>query len=129
MRYQFLPGTWNLPSAAQRSEPVPDGQPREILAVSASALYADGPTGRPLYEWLKPRPAIARPGYAYLVYDITGDAEAHARLALAYLETGRPVPAETEARRALRIDPDNPLARQALERALSRPGATPRAER
>ncbi len=129
VRYQFLPGTWNLPAAALRSEPVPDGQPREILAVSASALYADGPTGRPLYDWLRPRPAIARPGYAYLVYDITGDAKAHAHLALVYLETDHPAPAETEARRALRIDPDNPMARQVLERARSRPGAAPRPER
>ncbi len=116
VRYQYLPGLGNFDSARERREIVPDGAPRELLAVSAMSLHFTAADGESLYDWLGKRPVIAMPGYAYLVYDITGDADAHGRLAVLDLANGLGGPAQLEARRALRLDPGDLRARAVLAR-------------
>ncbi|MBI4169692.1 MAG: phospholipid carrier-dependent glycosyltransferase, partial [Acidobacteria bacterium] len=116
VRYQYVPGIGNLENARQRSDLVPDGLPREMLAVSAMALHFVHLGSGTLYDWLKGRPVAAMPGYSYLVYDISGDADAHARLAALYLESDLPEMADREARRALRIDSGSRGALAVLER-------------
>jgi hypothetical protein len=116
VRYQYVPGIGNLENTRQRSDLVPDGLPREMLAVSAMALHFVRLGSGTLYDWLKDRPVAAMPGYSYLVYDIGGDADAHARLAALYLESGLPEMADHEARRALRIDSGSERALAVLER-------------
>jgi hypothetical protein len=68
-----------------------------------------------LFDWLKERRPIAMPGYSHMVYDITGDASMHANLAAVSLSYGLFRLADVEARRTLRLDPGNELARRVLE--------------
>ena len=114
--YQYVPGSGNLDNAKGRSARVPDGTRPELLAVSAMVLHSVHFTDHSLYDWLKARPAVAMPGYSYLVYDITGDAEAHSYIAVLCLNFGLLDLAEFEARRALRITPGNSLARAVLDK-------------
>ncbi len=116
MRYQYVPGAWNLESDTLRPDRVPDGVP-EFLAVGATVLHDLRDPSHPLFSWLLERTPVAAPGYSYRVYDITGDAESHARLASIYLADDRPAQAAEEARKALRIDPSHALARRVLLRA------------
>ncbi len=116
VRYEYVPGLGNFDSSRERREVVPDDLPRELFAVSAMSLHFTGADGETLYDWLERKPIVAMPGYAYLVYDITGDADAHGRLAALALASGLPGPAMLEARRALRIDPGNARARSVLAR-------------
>ena len=69
-----------------------------------------------LYDWLRDRKVIAMPGYSYLVYDITGDASAHLRLAQLCEASALPGLAAVEAQRALRLDPGLEPARAILGR-------------
>lgn len=116
VRYQYVPGLGNFDSSRERRDVVPDDLPRELFAVSAMSLHFTGANGETLYDWLANKPIVAMPGYAYLVYDITGDADAHGRLAALALANGSAGPAILEARRALRIDPGNARARGVLAR-------------
>ncbi|MEE9292514.1 MAG: hypothetical protein V3U83_06250, partial [Acidobacteriota bacterium] len=68
---------------------------------------------------------IAMPGYADLVYDSTGDAMAHARVAALNLSFGLVDLAQFEAHRALAIDPDNLYAPTVLERIRLDAGGPP----
>lgn len=72
--------------------------------------------GRPLWEWLRDRPVVASPGYTFQVFDITQDPEAQAVLARLYADHGWNEAARREAQRALRIDPEQALARGVLNR-------------
>ena len=114
--YQYVPGSGNLQNPKDRMFLVPDGAGRELLAVSAMVLHSVHFSEPDLYDWLKDKQPIATPGYAYLVYDITGDPGMHANIAAASLRFGLVPLAEVEARRTLRLDPDSPLARAVLER-------------
>jgi 4-amino-4-deoxy-L-arabinose transferase-like glycosyltransferase len=114
--YQYVPGIGNPDAAIERPFRVPEGLPRETLAVSAMSLHFVRLGDGTLYDWLKDRPVVARPGYAYAVYDITGDAEAHAHLAVLYLTNELPAQALGEAQRALRLQPANRLAQAVLVR-------------
>ena len=116
LRYQYVPGIGNLDMSRTRGFVLPEGLGRELLAVSPMSLHFVRLGSGTLYNWLKDRPVVAMPGYAYLVYDLTGDADAHARLAQLYAESGMPALAAAEARRALRLDPGLPAARAILER-------------
>jgi hypothetical protein len=65
------------------------------------------------YDWLRERTPIAKIGYSIYLYDITGDAEAHFKLADAYLRAGGLSPmAISEVRKALALDPSNPDAQR-----------------
>jgi hypothetical protein len=119
VRYQYVPGSGNLESAKTRGFLVPEGTGRELLVVSAMVLHSIHFTD-PLYDWLENRRPVAMPGYSHLVYDITGDASAHAGLAIASLRFGLPMLAEVEARRALALDAGNEPARAVLEEIARR---------
>ncbi len=119
VRYQYVPGIGNFEEAARNTLLIPDHSRRELLAVSAMALHFVRLGPGTLYDWLRERPVVATPGYSYLVYDITGDAGAHARLAHLYFESHLPVLAAAEARRALGLDPGNVGARAIMERLAS----------
>jgi hypothetical protein len=103
VRYQYVPGIGNFADSAGRARALPEDLPREILAVSATALHFVLSRGEPLYELLKSRPVVARPGYAFVAYDITRDAEVHARLAEIYAGRGLPALAERERLRVRRL--------------------------
>jgi len=83
IRYQYLPVMF---FASAPKDFVVDGE-REILAVSVNnlqgTLYAAAGLSDPL-AWLRARKPVARAGYSIYLYDITGDAEAHRRLARLY---------------------------------------------
>ncbi|MBI4169764.1 MAG: glycosyltransferase family 39 protein [Acidobacteria bacterium] len=116
VRYQYTPGSGNLTNPKTRLARVPDGLPREILAVSPMILHSVHFSDRDLYAWLKGRQPIATPGYAYLVYDITNDTDAHAYISVICLNFGLADLADFEARRTLRRDPKNALARAVLQK-------------
>lgn len=115
VRYQYVPGTGNLANPKSRKFFVPEGTERELLAISAMVLHSVHFKVPDLYGWLLERRPIAMPGYSYLVYDITGDASTHANLAVVCLRSGLFRLAKVEARRTLRFDPGNALARRVLE--------------
>ena len=121
VRYQYVPGIGNLERAGIRPDLVPEGSARDFLAVGAMALHFVRLGEGTLYDWLKDRPVIAMPGYSYLVYDLTGDADGHARLAALYMSSNLPLHAVHEARRALGLDPSNVLARAVLSAATREP--------
>ena len=115
VRYQYVPGVGNLDPSRNRGFLLPEGMTRELFAVSPMSLHFVRLGSGTLYDWLKDRPVVAMPGYAYLVYDITRDPEAHARLAELYAESSMPALAAVEARRALRLDPYNRGAQAILQ--------------
>jgi 4-amino-4-deoxy-L-arabinose transferase-like glycosyltransferase len=115
LRYQYVPGILNPEVSRSRDFLLPDGLGRELLAVSAMSLHLVRLGGGTLWDWLKNRPVVAMPGYAYLVYDLTGDAEAHAILAQLYLAEQLPALASVETRRALNLEPGNRRARAILQ--------------
>jgi hypothetical protein len=73
---------------------------RELLAVSVMNLHGLILWRNDLYHWLYSRRPVAKIGYSIFVYDITGDADAHLRLARLYLEEGSPHLAAAEFWRA-----------------------------
>ena len=117
--YQYVPGVGNFVDRVDLDRVMPQDGARELLAVSAMALHFVHLGRGTLYDWLRDRPVIAMPGYSYLVYDITGDANAHMRLAQLYEDSGLPHPAIREAQRALRLEPGLETA-DALLRRLAR---------
>jgi hypothetical protein len=61
------------------------------------------------YDWLRKRTPVTKIGYSIYVYDITGDAQAHLKLADAYARAGGLLPmAVSEVSKALALDPSNP---------------------
>ena len=116
VNYQYVPGIGNFTDTVRQDRLLPADAPRELLAVSAMALHFVRLGPGTLYDWLRDRPVVAMPGYSYLVYDITGDATAHLRLARLYEASALPVLAAVEAQRALRLAPDLEPARAILQR-------------
>ena len=125
VHYQYVPGSGNLGNPKRRSVRVPETIPRELFAVSAMVRHSTHFTSHDLYDWLDDYEPIATPGYAYLVYDITGDAMAHARFAALNLSFGLVDLAQFEAHRALAIDPGNLYAPTVLERIRLDAGGPP----
>lgn len=134
VRYQYAPGSGNLDNARNRPVRVPDGAPREVLAVGAMVLHAvhftdesgSGPVpSHDLYAPLRGQTPIAMPGYSFLVYDITRSAGAHAYLAALYLSFRQVALAVHEAGRALAIDPANVLALAVLDKVKEDAAAPP----
>jgi len=124
VRYQYAPGSGNLENAKQRPVRVPDGLPREELAVSAMVLHSVQFTDTEVWVPLRRLKPIAMPGYSFLVYDITGNGDAHAYMAALYLSFGMDDLADYEAHRALRLDPKSPVATAVLEKLKGKTAGT-----
>jgi hypothetical protein len=105
IRYQYVPSFGHLERPPE--EPLPAGSPREILAISVNSLQAVQFEDKNLYRWLYSRKPLEKIGYSIYVYDLTGDAEAHLRLAEVYLKVGPRALALPELRRVLALDPSN----------------------
>jgi hypothetical protein len=116
VRYQYVPGSGNLRNAKERALRVPDGTPRELIALNVMVLHSLHFSDRGLYDWLLARKPVATPGYSYFVFDITGEAESHSYISVLCLNFGLAELAEFEAHRALRYQPGNALARAVLEK-------------
>ena len=120
VRYQYVPGSGNLPNAKERPARVPPATPRELFAINAMVLHSLHFSDPHLYDWLAGRRPIARPGWAWFVYDITKDADAHARLAALCLSFGLLDLAEDQARRTLSFAPGHAMAQAVLEKVQER---------
>jgi 4-amino-4-deoxy-L-arabinose transferase-like glycosyltransferase len=120
IRYQYLPafGPLGPPPLAT----LPSGEGRELLAISAGNLLGVHFADKDRYWWLNERRLVAKIGYSIFVYDLTGDAEAHFRLALIYLREHLPTLAEHEFRKVLALDPGNVRARQYLDGQQTKEG-------
>jgi len=126
VRYQYVPGSGNLLVSKQRPLRMPAGIPRELLAVSAMVFHSLHFSDPGLYAWLADRRPVAMPGYSFLVFDITGQADSHATIALLCLNFKLWDLADFEARRALALEPRNALAhavRQRLDELARQPDA------
>jgi hypothetical protein len=98
IRYQNVPGTLFAESAGDHV--VSDR--REVLAVSVMNLQGTFLLDPGSFRWLLDREPLAVAGRSIYLYDITGDAEAHARLVPLYEQYGLPGLAEAERRKAIR---------------------------
>lgn len=116
VRYQYVPGTGNLLASKMRPERMPERAPRELFAISPMVLHSLHFNTHDLYDWLAVKAPVATPGYAFLVYDITGEPESHARIAELCLSFKLYDQAEFEAQRALAFDAQNGLAHAVLQR-------------
>jgi hypothetical protein len=112
VRYQYVPSILALPDARQRGFKVPEGLPRELLAVSVVLKQGLYLSDRQAYDWLNFRTLVAKIGYAMLVYDITNDDMAHVRIAYGCYGYQQFDLAAHEARRALAINPGNEFAQR-----------------
>ncbi len=120
VRYQYVPGSGNLENARERMYQVPEGMARELLVVSPTVMHSAHFSDHTLYDWLSEREPFAAPGNAWLVYDITDDADMHANLAAVSLRFGDFSRAAVEAGRTLRIEPGHPLASRVLAELAGR---------
>ena len=116
VRYQYVPGTGNLLASKVRPQRMPERAPRELFAISAMVLHSLHFSTHDLYDWLAARSPVAMPGYSFLVYDITGEPESHARIAELCLSFKLWDLAAFEAGRALALDAQNGLAHAVLQR-------------
>ena len=114
--YEYVPGSGNLEISKRRGVRVPERVRRELLAISPMVLHSVHFSDQHLYDWLLERTPVAMPGYASLVFDITGDAAAHAILARLALNFDLLDLADFEAHRALRLDPKSDLAKAVLDK-------------
>ena len=124
VRYQYAPGSGNLDNAKERPVRLPEGLPLELLAVGAMVLHSVQFTDTEVWAPLRRQTPIAMPGYSFLVYDITRNAEAHAYIAALYLSFGMDALAADEARRTLGLDAKNAVALAVLD-ALAKKAAAP----
>jgi hypothetical protein len=87
IRYQYVPGTWPLewPPTADLVSPE---APRKVLAISVFNLQDVFNAYNPLFRWLWSRKPVAKIGYSIFIYDLTGDAEALAKLEETYVKVG-----------------------------------------
>jgi hypothetical protein len=116
VRYQYAPGSGNLENAKRRPVRVPEGLPREVLAVSAMVMHSVHFTDTEVWAPLRRQHPIATPGYSFLVYDITGKADAHGYIAALYLSLGMDDLADYEAHRTLKLDPKSAVALAVLDK-------------
>ena len=101
LRYQSLPGFFD-PLQEPSLDLLPMHSERELLAISVTNLQGTYLSDPSLYAWLRARSPIARIGWSIHVYDLTGDAAAHRRLAEIYRRAGMKERAELEQERASR---------------------------
>ena len=118
IRYQFVPARGHL--APPPPDVMPDDMTREVLAISVLSLQAVHFQDKNLYRWLYRRRPVAKIGYSIFLYDLTGDAEAHLRLAQVYLKVGPRSLAVPELRKVLSLDPSHQEAARLLS-SLAQP--------
>src|SRR5207245_1529652 len=100
IRYQYLPAWVENIQDPDLNERVPENS-RQILAISVvnlQGIYFDKDRDR--YRWLESRTPLTSIGYSIYVYDITGDSEAHMKLADIYENVNFPDLAELEREKA-----------------------------
>ena len=119
IRYQHLPGFGHFDASPLGV--LPEDTKREVLAISVFHLQGVPFADKTLYRWLQSRTPIGTIGYSMYTYDITGDAEAHLRLAEAYIQQGPQQLAIPELRKVLALEPAHPKA-DALLRQLGGTG-------
>ena len=95
INYQYLP---HMFYGKTRDTPLVDPA-REVLAVSTNNLQGIV-SGKDDYAWLRDRVPFATAGFSIYLYDITGDARAHAHLATIYAANGLDVLAGKERAKA-----------------------------
>jgi hypothetical protein len=105
IRYQYVPAFGHLERPP--ADLLPPEAGREILAISVNSLQAVHFEDKNLFRWLYAKKPIEKIGYSIQVYDLTGDAEAHLRLAEVYVKAGPRAFAVPELRRVLAVDPAN----------------------
>lgn len=110
LRYQYLPSGIPRELRPPSADLMPHDAPRELLAISVVSLQALYLEDRDTYRWLQRRKPRARLGGSIYVYDITGDADAHLRLARVYQRFGSSRRAAHELEKVLALDPEHPEA-------------------
>ena len=100
VQYQPAPYFFCATEPCTDRDALPPWLRRELFAVSVMTLHGLFLPGRESYHWLYSSQPIATIGYSILVYDITGDADAHLQLARLYAEEGSRHPALMEQWRA-----------------------------
>lgn len=81
---------------------------KELLAISATnrvGLYLGRVAGPDPFAWLDSRKPEVVLGGSIIIYDVTLDADAHARLARLYAASGMSAHADREAARSMLLDP------------------------
>jgi hypothetical protein len=78
IRFQALPGYGRV--GPPGGEAIPADAPRHVVAVSANHLLGLFLNDPETYAWLRGRAPTAVPGGCIYVFDLTGDAEAVARV-------------------------------------------------
>jgi hypothetical protein len=120
LRYTWIP---SMRMIDRRYEEGPDPDGREWIAMSVTNLLeVDSPT-RDNYAWLRERPFTAFPGKSIALFDVTGDADAHARLARIAMRYADWETALAPMRRAVELRPSDRELRADLDRILSKRGA------
>ena len=104
VHYQLLPDFGRI--GPPPTYELPPGMSRDLLAISVANLQGVTCADPSLYHWLYERTPVAKLGYAIFVYDLSGDADAHVRLAEIYRSLGPRQFAAAELRKALAIDPE-----------------------
>ncbi len=112
IRSQYVPSYGFL--ARPDIEVLPPGTDPELFAISVYNLQGVHFKDRDLYDWLRWREPVAKIGNSIFVYDVTGDAKSHFRLAQAYWTEGPWELALPELRKVLALEPDNEDARLML---------------
>ena len=119
IRHQHLPAFGRYDGLS--AELVPHDAEREILAISVFSLHGMYLGNPRLYQWLWEREPIAKIGYSIFLYDITGDAEAHAQLARVYTEWQMIRHARWELQKVRQLDPTRAVRlQQTLQQLLRR---------
>ncbi len=98
IRYQYLP-----PMYYHHHFDYTVDSRREVLAISVNNLQGLTLSPDDPFLWLKGRVPMARAGYSVYLYDITGDVEAHCRLAQIYEMAERPVLKAKELEKVKRL--------------------------
>jgi hypothetical protein len=112
IRFQYAPAYGFL--ARPAIDVLPPGTDPELFAISVYNLQGVHFKDRTLYDWLRWREPVAKIGNSIFVYDVTGDAKSHFRLAQAYWTEGPWELALPELREVLALEPDNEDARLML---------------
>ena len=118
-RYHWMPA-YNFAPRLALDGPDPSG--REWIAISATVLTGVYPPGPQAYAWLAGQRPTAHAGPSILLFDITGNSEAHKNLGLAALSSGYFAEAIPALNRSAELSPDDSITRRALVAAHLRLG-------